>query len=116
MKIERNFLRYNDIGRFEVFDLCALPGSLIDICEEGCKIKYNFPVNVDLDNEYQAKITFARSVDKGQYKLLCKPRWVNHNGDSTEIGFQILPSADFQNLSKYIEQLQKDLNTDFSEN
>ncbi len=107
MQAERTFSRYEDIGRFEVPELCALPGTLIDISKEGCKIKYNFPVNVDLENDYDAKITFARSAS-GHYNLLCHPRWVQHNADSTEIGFQILPSEDFANLSKYITFLEQD--------
>ena len=49
MKTQRNFSRYDDIGRFEVSELCALPGALVNISREGCKIRYDFPVNVDLE-------------------------------------------------------------------
>lgn len=116
MKTQRNFSRYDDIGRFEVSELCALPGALVNISREGCKIRYDFPVNVDLESDYNAKITFARSAMNGQYRLLCRPRWVLNVGESTEIGFQILPSQDFSNLSKYIEELEEDQNSENLEN
>ena len=88
-------------------ELCALPGTLENISREGCKIHYSFPVAVDLNNDYEAKVTFSRAANES-FSLLCHPCWVKNEGNDTNIGFQILPSTDFMRLAKYIEKLGSD--------
>ncbi len=101
---ERLSHRFEDIGRFLSPDLCALPGTLENISREGCKIHYSFPVSVDLNNDYEVKITFSRVANES-FLLLCRPCWVKTEENCTDIGFQILPSTDFMRLEKYIEKL-----------
>lgn len=108
---ERLSQRFEDIGRFLATDLCALPGVLVDISREGCKIHYSLPVAIDMDNDYEAKITFARAASES-YSLLCHPQWIKQDGDDTDIGFKILPSTDYSRLAKYIEQLDNDISAD----
>lgn len=105
MQNERNSSRFDDIGRFEAFELCALPGSLVNISREGCKIRYDFPVIVDLDNDYEAAVTFARAASNGQVRVLCHPVWVQTVAGKTEIGFKILPSLDYSSFLKYVKLL-----------
>lgn len=109
---ERSQQRFEDIGRFLAEDLCALPGVLVDVSREGCKIRYSLPVELDMDNDYDAKITFARVASEGQFVLLCHPQWIRKVGDNTEIGFKILPSKDYSRLAKYIEQLDNESSED----
>ncbi len=104
---ERLSHRFEDIGRFLSPELCALPGTLENISREGCKIHYSFPVAVDLNNDYEAKVTFSRAANES-FSLLCHPCWVKNEGNDTNIGFQILPSTDFMRLAKYIEKLDSD--------
>lgn len=108
---ERLSQRFEDIGRFLATDLCALPGVLVDISREGCKIHYSLPVVIDMDNDYEAKITFARAANE-TYTLLCHPQWLKQDGDDSDIGFKILPSTDYTRLAKYIEKLGNDISDD----
>lgn len=103
--------RFKDIGRFYSEEVCALPGVLEDISKEGCKIHYSLPVSVDMENDYEAKITFARSANES-FVLLCHPQWIKEDGDDTDIGFKILPSTDFSRLAKYIEKLKEESSRD----
>lgn len=115
---ERLSPRFDDMGRFLATDICALPGILENISKEGCKIYYQFAVSVDMDTDYEAKITFARAASEGQLTLLCHPQWVkeSEDGKSTEIGFKILPSTDYSRLAEYVEQLHIDSTSDDLDN
>lgn len=104
---ERLSQRFEDIGRFLSLDLCALPGTLENISREGCKIHYSFPVSVDMNCDYEAKITFSRAANE-TLALICHPCWVKSEGSGTDIGFQILPSTDYMRLEKYIKKLGSD--------
>lgn len=101
---ERLSHRFEDIGRFLSPELCALPGTLENISREGCKIHYSFPVSVDLNNDYEVKITFSRVANES-FSLICRPCWIQNLENGTDIGFQILPSTDFMRLAKYIDKL-----------
>ncbi|MBQ5471750.1 MAG: hypothetical protein IIT58_07080 [Treponema sp.] len=102
---ERGSKRFDDIGRFEAPEICALPASLENISKTGCKVQFKLPVTLDMDNEYEAKITFARAAAEGALVLLCKPQWMKEDAGVTEIGFEILPSRDFTRLAEYVSQL-----------
>ncbi len=104
--------RFDDMGRFESNELCALPGTLENISKDGCKVRFHFPIVVDLDNDYESKITFARAASEGQFSLVCHPQWARESNGTTEIGFRILPSKDFARLSEYVAQLCEDVNSD----
>lgn len=97
--------RFDDIGRIESLELCPLAGILDNISQTGCKVHYKFPVVVDLDNDYEVKITFARAASEGSLFLLCHPQWVREEHGCTEIGFKILPSKDNLRLVEYIKKL-----------
>ena len=97
--------RFDDIGRIEAENLCPLAGVLDNISLNGCKVHYKFPVSVDLENDYKARITFARDASNGGLSLLCRPKWTRKTNDGTEIGFKILPSADSARLAEYIKKL-----------
>lgn len=100
----RKFTRFADIGRVDAPQLCALSGVLDNISREGCKIHYTFPVVVDLENDYELKITPAASPLK-PLVLLCHPQWVKEDKGSTEIGFSILRSPDYTRLTEYVRNL-----------
>lgn len=110
LKEERNSERFDDIGRFEAKELCAFPATLQNISKTGCRVRFQFPVTVDLDEDYDAKITFARVASEGSFQLLCHPQWVKEESGVTEIGFLILPSRDFARLAEYIRQLKIEQN------
>ncbi|MBQ5999486.1 MAG: PilZ domain-containing protein [Treponema sp.] len=108
---ERLSQRFEDMGRFFAEDICALPGILENISREGCKIRYQFPVTVDMDCDYDVKITFARAASDS-FVLVCHPQWIHEEGNYTEIGFRILPSTDYTRLASYINQLEEESTAD----
>ena len=108
---KRTSVRYQEIGKFTSLELCALSGVLDDISEGGLKVHYNFPVVVDLENEYDLEIVPSNSPDQTPLKLKCRPLWANEQDGNTYIGFKILYSPDANRLTKfidYLEQLSKD--------
>lgn len=105
---KRQSERFGDIGRVDIPDLCALPGVLDNISRAGCRVHYQFPVVVDLNDDYEMRITFAgRSADR-TFSLLCHPEWAKEDSSRTQIGFKILPSTDFARLGEYIGCLSSD--------
>lgn len=102
--VMRKSMRFADIGRIDAPQICVLPGVLDNISREGCKIHYTFPVVLDLDNDYEIKITPA-SCPMKPLTLLCHPQWVKEDKGITEIGFSILRSPDYSRLLGYVDTL-----------
>ena len=103
--------RYEEIGRISAPEICALPGILDDISLNGCKVHYSFPVVVNLENEYDVKISPLHGSTSSPLNLICSPQWVNENGGNTFIGFKIHYSPDahkLENFIKYLEAISKD--------
>ena len=103
--------RYEEIGRISAPEICVLPGVLDDISTSGCKIHYSFPVVVDLDNEYDIKISPLHHGDQLPLNLICIPQWTKEQEGNTYIGMKIQYSPDANRLSsliKYLEELSKD--------
>lgn len=98
--------RYDEIGRVNANEICPLSGILDDISSSGCKIHYTFPVVIDLDNEYDVRITPLHNSDSTPLHLFCKPQWVNERDGNTYIGFKILYSPDGFRLAKFISYLE----------
>ena len=104
----RKSIRYDDIGRIDAPQICALPGVLDNISREGCKVHYPFPVVIDLDSDYEIKVMPSRitgEARKTAFTLLCHPRWVKEDKGATEIGFSILRSPDSVHLFDYVAGL-----------
>ena len=97
--------RYEEIGRVSAPDICALPGILDDISAQGCKVHYSFPVVVDLETEYEVRISPLHGSNSAPLNLICTPQWVNENGGNTFIGFKINYSPDAQKLKSFIKHL-----------
>jgi len=102
----RMHTRYEEIGRVTAPEICALPGVLDDISLKGCKIHYSFPVVVDLENEYDLKISPLHSSINSPLNLICIPQWVKEQEGSTFIGFKIQYSPDANKLNTFINQLE----------
>ena len=101
--------RFDDIGRIEAPELCPLSGVLDNISKGGIKVHYNLPVVVDLENDYEITLTFARAATES-IELIVHPQWVKEENGTTEIGFKILPSKGTGHLHEYIEELGLDKN------
>lgn len=99
--------RYDEIGRIFSQEICALPGILDDISVSGCKVHYTFPVVVDLENEYEVKLSPLHQMDSTPMQLICQPQWANEVDGNTMIGMKILYSPDKKRLEKFIQQLQE---------
>lgn len=112
---DRQATRYKEIGRINAPELCSIPGILDDISSGGCKVHYQFPVVVDLENEYEIKLSPTSNNDEPALNLICKPQWVKEEDGNTYIGFQILYSPDITRLSQFIEYLSEKDSDDFLE-
>lgn len=99
--------RYEEIGRITAPEICALPGVLDDISASGCKIHYAFPVVVDLDNEYDIKISPLHQGDQAPLNLRCSPQWIKELEGNTYIGLKIQYSPDANRLSSFIQHLEE---------
>lgn len=107
----RQHTRYEEIGRVNAPELCALPGVLDDISSSGCKVHYSFPVTVDLEAEYDVRLSPLHHADQAPLNLICQPQWVQESEGNTYIGFKILYSPDANRLKDFIKQLD-DLSKD----
>ena len=109
----RQHIRYEEIGRFTAPELCALPGILDDISREGCKVHYTFPVVVDLETEYEIKLSPLHGTNSTPLNLICIPQWANEHGGNTYIGFKINYSPDAHRLEEFIKHLETISKDDF---
>lgn len=103
----RQHTRYEEIGRITCPEICALPGVLDDISSSGCKVHYSFPVVVDLETEYEVKLSPLHHGDQTPLNLICLPQWVKEQDGNTFIGFKILYSPDANRLNIFIEHLEE---------
>ena len=106
-KENRQYTRYPEIGRAFATDLCALQAILDDISAFGCKIHYSFPIVVNLEEEYELKISPLHNENQNPLDLRCRPQWVQEIDGNTYIGFQILYSPDANKLNSFITKLQE---------
>lgn len=112
MKSERrNATRYEEIGRVDSQELCALPGVMDDISETGCKVHFPVPVTLDMEREYDLTIRMPGKGEASSITLVSRPEWVREQGEGSALGFSFLPSQDFpklQSLIKMLEELSSD--------
>lgn len=107
MRVEKRcFERYVVLGRVQCDELCPLPGAVLDISLHGCKINYNVPVNVRLEEEYTLLLKTSDN-SAGGLTLICQPIWVREDSGKTFIGMLVLRSPDSEKLNKYITLLNK---------
>lgn len=104
----RKFTRYDVLGRVESEELSALPGTLIDISSQGCKLHYANPVAVNLENDYTINVKFTDAGCPKPLTLICHPVWVSEDSGSTDIGMTFLHSPDTDSLKEYIKYLHLD--------
>lgn len=103
----RQHTRFEEIGRVNAPEICALPGVLDDISASGCKIHYSFPVVVDLENEYDVKISPLHHPDQAALNLICIPQWVKEQDGNTYIGLKIQYSPDANRLLSFISHMEE---------
>ena len=107
---QRKNYRFSDFGRAECSELCPVPGVLDDISLSGCKIHYDTPVTLNMENDYEIHIRLSR-ISGEPLVLLCHPQWTKEDEDGAVlIGFQFLHSPDTPTLEAYIRQLNEEKN------
>ncbi|MCH5283447.1 MAG: PilZ domain-containing protein [Treponema sp.] len=103
---KRQDSRYKVLGRVHCKEFSPLSGSLVDVSLHGCKIFYNLPVTVRLEDEYEVSLQISDSEDDS-ITLICCPAWVNEDSGSTVMGMSVLRSLDSEKFAKYISRLDK---------
>ncbi|MGN0728974.1 PilZ domain-containing protein [Treponema sp.] len=99
--------RFDEIGRIDCEQICALPGVLENISISGLSARFPNPVFVDSEGEYTVFITFSRPDYMRPLEFVCVPKWKTENESETEIGFKILRSPDSPALASFISSLQE---------
>ena len=102
---QRKDERFDDIGRVDAPELCVFPGVLVDISMLGCRIRFPASVSVDMDTDFNLKVTSPRKGSAQPFSLIGHPMWIEEENGSTEIGFKLLRSPGSRLLYKYIEKL-----------
>lgn len=104
----RKDIRFNDFGRAECTEISPVAGALEDISLSGCKVHYDAPVSINMENDYEIHFRLSRA-GKDALVLMCHPQWFNQKDDgSSEAGFLFLHSLDSEALQSYILQRQKE--------
>lgn len=107
MRLEkRRNPRFEVLGRVHCKELSPLSGSLVDVSLHGCKIFYNLPVTVRLEDEYEISLQISDSEDDS-ITLICCPVWVNEDSGKTAMGMSVLRSPDSEKFAKYVSRLDK---------
>lgn len=106
-KENRTNIRYKDIGHIIAPEICVLPGIIDDISLSGCKVHYQFPVVIDLENEYEVKLSPSQNPSENPLNLMCTPQWVKEVDGKTYVGFQIQYSPDASRLQEFISHMEK---------
>lgn len=107
MRLEkRRNARFKVLGRVNCKELSPLSGSLVDVSLHGCKIFYNLPVTVRLEDEYEVSLQISDSEDDSII-LICCPVWVNEDSGKTSVGMSVLRSPDSEKFVKYVSSLDK---------
>ena len=107
-EFQRKNYRFTDFGRAECSEICPVPGVLEDISLSGCKIHYDTPVTVSMENDYEIHVRLSR-ISADPLVLMCHPQWIKEGEDgSTSAGFLFLHSPDTPALEAYIRQLDEE--------
>ncbi len=106
MKTEkRKHQRMEDIGKVEAPDLCHFPGVLVDVSKLGCRARFPISFLVNMDVEYELKISPVRFSCVDSFFIMARPIWQKATEDSTEVGFTILHSPSFKKFDSYVDKL-----------
>ncbi|MCH5290234.1 MAG: PilZ domain-containing protein [Treponema sp.] len=100
--------RYDNTGRVESAELCALPGVLDDISISGCRVHFPIPFSIDMENDYELMVKLSYKGTIHTFELLVHPRWLKTDDEKTTIGFSILRSPDSPKLATFITLLTED--------
>lgn len=99
---QRSAQRFDDFGKVEAPSICVFPGILADISLTGCRIRFPAHIDVDMDIDYELKITLTRKSLASFIILIAHPQWVQPESDTTEIGFSLLHSPGTKQLAQYV--------------
>ena len=103
---KRRIVRFTDVGRIDASEICVFPGILLDISQGGCKSRFPYSREFDLDCDYELRVFPAHKRNQRSFLLIAQPRWQRQEGQSTEIGFEFLHSPGVKALEAFLETLE----------
>ncbi len=102
--------RYEDFGRIECPEICIVNGVLNDISINGCKVHFDAPITINLEDDYELHVRLSHSA-QAPLILMCHPQWVKSDNDTADVGFLIMRSPDTARLKQYVGLLHSELTT-----
>ncbi|MCR5724318.1 MAG: PilZ domain-containing protein [Treponema sp.] len=102
--------RYEDFGRIECPEICIVNGVLNDISINGCKVHFDAPITINLEDDYELHVRLSHSA-QAPLILMCHPQWVKSDNDTADVGFLIMRSPDTARLKQYVSLLHSELTT-----
>ncbi|MBQ7158416.1 MAG: hypothetical protein IJS09_03185 [Treponema sp.] len=115
MQVElRKNTRFEEFGRIDCEALGPVSGVLDDISVSGCRVHFDIPVTVNLENDYELHVRLSRFPSE-ELVLITHPEWTQETENSTKIGFSILRSPDTSRLEEYVTLLhaeKKEIDSD----
>ncbi|MBP5284299.1 MAG: PilZ domain-containing protein [Treponema sp.] len=103
---KRTLQRFQDFGRVNCSELCAVSGVLEDISLRGCRVHFDAIIAFDCENDYELNVRLSRD-NLEPLELLCHPQWCKCVNGMTDIGFEILRSKDSSRLENYIKLISE---------
>lgn len=106
----RKNARFEDFGKVECPEICVVTGILDDISLDGCKVHFDAPIILSLEDDYELHVRFSRFPQE-VLTLMAHPQWTKEEGNMNSVGFAILRSPDTAKLDSYINKLKEEEDT-----
>jgi hypothetical protein len=103
---KRKIVRFADVGRIDALEICVFPGVLLDISQGGCKSRFPYSREFNLDCDYELRIFPAHKRTQRPFLVIGQPRWQRQEGQATEIGFEFLHSPGIKALTVFLDTLE----------
>ena len=98
--------------RYGVMSHAKIPGILEgknllkDISITGCRVACKSAKNVKTGEKYQIEIEPEKGSHISKFQLEAECKWIQSEGDSTELGFDIISSPKGKQFQSYVDYLE----------
>jgi hypothetical protein len=104
-KFKKEF--FAEKGRVDCTEISALPGVLDEIALDSFRARFQKPIFIEEDKEYNVRLTFFPRNSVRELLLFCFPQDETDCGEEIEVEFKILRSPDSPELMDIIGDFRK---------